>query len=190
MERKFQLAADALRVALIVVGLAVLAFSTWQKHAGYALLLLGLAASALRFCRAPAGFDFAFVALLALDGFLTANGTMRQLGLENDRPGHLILTAAVTPILYFGARNARALPKEPEGMTEFVACGVIAAALTISLGTLWELVEWQSDKHLGTNMSLGYADTFGDLLCDVGGAGLGALILVLFLRFNRGFNVN
>jgi hypothetical protein len=57
--------------------------------------------------------------------------------------------------------------------------------MTIALGAIWELVEWQSDMLFGTDMSLGYSDTLGDMVCDVIGGFAGAVLVVLVLTRRR-----
>lgn len=185
LDRNLRLAADSLRVALVLGAISYLAFSTWHKHMGYAMGLMAIGAIVLRFAKAPPIFDFVFVALLSADAWATASGLMDDLGQSNDRPGHLLISAAVTPILFYGAARFKAINATPETRAQTIGVGLIAMLMTIALGAIWELVEWQSDKLLGTDMSLGYSDTAGDLLCDVLGGLVGASVLVVVLSRDR-----
>jgi NAD(P)-dependent dehydrogenase (short-subunit alcohol dehydrogenase family) len=48
-----------------------------------------------------------------------------------------------------------------------VVCNNAGVAGASNVGALWELLEYGSDELLGTNMSLNYADTRGDIAADV-----------------------
>jgi uncharacterized membrane protein YjdF len=152
---------------------------------GYAMGLMAIGAIVLRFAKAPPVFDFVFVALLSVDAWATAGGVLDELNQSNDRPGHLLISAAVTPILFYGAARLKVVNAEPENTRQTLLVGFVAMLLTTALGVLWELVEWQSDVHLNTDMSLSFSDTVGDLLCDVIGGFVGATVLVLVLNRQR-----
>ncbi|MGH2905868.1 MAG: hypothetical protein ACRDKI_03760 [Solirubrobacterales bacterium] len=185
MDRALQIAADCLRASLVLGALWYVSFSTWHKHMGYAMGLMALGAVLLRLAKAPPAFDFTFVALLSLDAWLTAWGVLANADQANDRPGHLLISAAVTPVLYFGAVRLRAVSGSADSRAQALAIGAVAAMLTVALGALWEIVEWQSDKLFGTDMSLGYSDTLGDLVCDVVGALAGGAIVAFTLMRAR-----
>lgn len=164
-DRAMRTAADVLRLALIAG--APLMYTSGRTHAAASLAIIGAAALALRAAKAPAGLDLAFLAALSLDAWLTALGAFDGANRE-DRAGHLVLTALVTPVLVHGARrHGLAAAGRP----------AVAVALGFALGVAWELVELTADATLGTDMSLGAADTAGDLVADLLGAGLGALAL-------------
>jgi hypothetical protein len=185
MDRIFRITADLLRLTLVLGALSYLSFSMWHKHMGYAMGLVAIGAIVLRFAKAPPVFDFIFVALLSLDAWATASGLVDAVGQGNDRPGHLLISAAVTPILFYGTARLKAVNAKPENLGQTLAVGLVAMMMTLALGTLWELIEWQSDMRFGTDMSLGYSDTVGDLLCDVIGGFTGATVLVLLLSRQR-----
>jgi hypothetical protein len=184
-DRALRLAADLLRLGLVIAAVSYLSFSIWHKHMGYAIGLMAIGAIALRFAKAPAIFDFLFVALLSIDVWATASGLMDELSQNNDRPGHILISAAVTPILFYGAARLKAVNATPENAAQTLAVGLVAMTMTMALGVLWELIEWQSDMRFGTDMSLGYSDTLGDLVCDVIGGFAGAAVLVVVLARQR-----
>ena len=137
------------------------------------MTLAALSAAAVRLARPPAFADLAFVALLAADSWLTTAGAFEQFNRE-DHLGHLALAAAVTPVLFDLYQRAQT-SKKVAFSQRFTALS--AGLLTILLGVLWELVELASDAVLGTSMSLGMADTVGDLAADCAGALIAVLVL-------------
>jgi Predicted membrane protein (DUF2238) len=173
--RRLRLVADLLRLSL-VLGPAILLL-VGREEGVWSMTLVAVAAVVLRWARAPAGVDLLFVALLAVDAWLTSLGAFQDFN-RNDHVGHFLLPAAVAPVLFHLAVRAGVARDDAPAWR----AGALAAALTIALGTLWEVVEWASDEVLGTEMSLGYADTLGDLLADAGGAVAGGLLLALTRR--------
>lgn len=168
-------AADLLRLSLLAGAVAMAA--TGRTHAAVALALVGTAALLLRAARPPAGLELAFVGLLAVDAWAAALGAFSEVN-RQDRPGHLVLCALVTPVLFHLARRAGVLPGvPPAGAGGRLGFLLVVAALGLALGAAWELVEYGSDAALGTDMSLGYEDTVGDLVADAAGASLGAALL-------------
>ena len=63
------------------------------------------------------------------------------------------------------------------------AMGLLAASIGIMIGVLWEVFEFTMDQTFGMNMQKsGLADTMGDLIVDVVGAGFGGSMGALYLR--------
>jgi uncharacterized membrane protein YjdF len=184
MERTLRTIADILRASLVLGAIHYIGFTEWNKPMGYAMAMMAFAAVAARFMKAPAGFDLMFVALLALDGWVTAWGILGDLN-KNDRPGHVLLSLTVTPLLFYGAVRIKAVNSKPENFGQTLAVGLVAMMMTVALGALWEIAEWQADKHLGTTMSLGYSDTLGDMVCDVIGGFAGGIVVVMTLNWQR-----
>lgn len=177
-------AADALRAGLALSVLVALA--SGRGHTALALVFVSAAAWLPRLGGAPARLDLVFVALLAADAWATGLGAFEEVNRE-DRPGHLVLTGLVTPLLFFLARRLGALPPQPARRAAGrVAFAAVVAALGLALGAAWELVEWASDVVAGTDMSLGYGDTVGDLLADAVGATIGAAGLTWWLTRRDG----
>jgi len=152
--------ADALRLALLAG--APLMFAVGRTHAAAALALIGIGALLLRAARPPAALELTFVALLSADAWATALGAFAHDN-RQDRPGHLVLTALATPVLFHLARRAGVLPARPvAGAASRVAFALAVAGLGLALGT---------------DMSLGYGDTMGDLVADAAGAACAAALL-------------
>src|SRR4051812_40988508 len=129
--------------------------------------LMAATAVAARAVRAPAWSDLLFVTLLTADAWLTMLGAFSDFD-RNDVVGHLLLSAAVTPLLFHLMRRGP----------------LVAALATVALGAAWEVVEAASDRLIGTNMSLGAADTLGDLAADALGASVAAGLLALSFGYS------
>lgn len=50
----------------------------------------------------------------------------------------------------------------------------------MAVGALWEVFEYASDAAFGSDLSMGNADTVGDLLADAAGALAGGALMVLW----------
>jgi hypothetical protein len=142
------------------------------------MAFVAVVAVVARFARAPVAAELIFVALAAADAWLTAVGAFASFN-RNDTIGHLLLPAAIAPLLLHFALRLRMLrsPAQPDGPHWFLAM-VAVASFTIALCMTWELVEWLSDSALGTNMSLGYTDTLRDLAAGWVGGLVGSAIAI------------
>jgi hypothetical protein len=132
---------------------------------------------AVRPVRVAPGADALFVVLLSVDSLLVATGVMDRID-RQDTFGHLVLSAAIAPIVLaagesFGALN-RLAARAPLALT------AVLAGTIFGLGVGWELFEWLADSLVGSNMSLGRADTIHDLVCDAVGATFGSTLAVAF----------
>jgi hypothetical protein len=56
----------------------------------------------------------------------------------------------------------------------------------MTVGAIWEMLEYASDRWVGSQLSLGNRDTVGDLLADGVGALAGGAVLVVWARFGWG----
>lgn len=91
---------------------------------------------------------------------------------------HLTVSAAATPVVYRAIlENAR-----PEPAVSRLAAVLTAAALTITGGVVWELLEWRIDAVLHLHLARGYIDTMHDLLADTTGALIGGIYLTHHIR--------
>jgi len=177
------LAADLIRASLVLGALSYLVRG--ERLAALGLTVVALVAIAARFSSAPPGIQLAFVAPLAADSWLTTLGAFEHFN-HSDHVGHLILAAAVTPVVFHALRRVGLVaPGAERRRVTPAALAVVSGAITIALGALWELYEWQSDQILGTHMSLSYSDTLGDLAGDAGGALIGAIGIFAALAWSR-----
>lgn len=70
------------------------------------------------------------------------------------------------------------------------ALGLLSFCLAITVGTLWEILEFTMDSLFGYNMQKsGLQDTMGDLIVNAIGAAIAALGGVIYLSGDRGWNI-
>ena len=159
-------AADVVRAGL-VCGAAVALLAGDTVVAAKVLLILPAAAAARLFAVHPA-VDLLFSCALAVEAIGSGLAAHELIGWD-DRVSHLVLPLLCGLVL-FGALRPRLASKRP------LAAGVATWVSVLTLGALWELVEWAVDAVLDTNFSMGRADTVGDLSADaVAAAGAGLL---------------
>jgi hypothetical protein len=106
--------------------------------------------------------------------------------LAGDGRGALLLGGAPTLYIVLARLDVVPDPKDETHVRHYVGIAVIASALGIALGGLWEIVEWGSDNALGSSLQIDNDDTVGDLIADSGGAISGAALLVCWARWGWG----
>jgi glucosyl-dolichyl phosphate glucuronosyltransferase len=173
--------ADTLRVLLVVAAGAFLAAG--EGSAALKSVLVLAPALCARAARAPAGFDLAFTAALAVEAMGTGTGAYEWVG-WGDSTSHLVIPFLSAPVVYHVLMRLGAAPPADvaHDRRAFAAAGLVAAISVLALGTLWELVEWGADSAFGTEYSQGYLDTLTDLLADTIAATLGGLLVAAWLR--------
>jgi uncharacterized membrane protein YjdF len=101
---------------------------------------------------------------------------------------HFTLPMLTAPVLYIALARLDVVPdpRDETHVRHYVGIFVVTAALGITMGALWELVEWRSDAWFGTHLQLSNDDTVGDLLRDSLGSLVGAALLVVWSRYGWG----
>ena len=99
-----------------------------------------------------------------------------------DAGAHFVTSAAATPVAYLMLTRIGLTfdPRKLRGPALAFGLLLIAGGCGLSLGAAWELFEWAADETVGTNYSIGYADTITDLVADVLGSAAGAVGLLLY----------
>jgi hypothetical protein len=176
---------DLLRLALVIAtGAALVAGNVagalaFGFAAGFALLA--------RVVNLPRLYDVGFVLVLTLHAAGEAFGWYDSLGWF-DRVVHVVLPCLVAPVLYIGLARLDVLP-DPRDETHarhYVGMAIVTFCLGMTVGGLWEIIEFVSDGVLGTELSEGNSDTVGDLAADALGSALGALLLVAWAVWGWG----
>jgi hypothetical protein len=170
---------DLLRLLLVggAVGWAVAGDAASAVYlAGFALLAL-----LARLVQLPRVYDVAFTAAMAFQAYAEVTGVYDAVGWF-DRLVHVTLPLLTAPVIYIGLARLEVVPdpRDETHLPHYVGVGVVTAALGLSVGALWEIVEWASDALAGTDLSEGNSDTVGDLVADTVGSVLGAALLVLW----------
>lgn len=169
--------ADATRV--MISGVALVHLNTVGFERALNPLVATAVAWAVRPVRVAPAADALFVVLLSVDSVLVATGVMERID-PQDTFGHLVLSAAIAPIVLAAGDSVGALNRlAARGPLALTA--VLAGAI-FGLGAGWELFELLADSLVGSNMSLGRADTVHDLVCDAVGATFGSTLAVALSR--------
>jgi hypothetical protein len=176
---------DVVRALLVVAALGFLA----AGDPGGAVLLGGAAtlAWAVRPLQLPRAYDACFVVALALQAGGEALGAYDAIPWF-DNVVHFSLPFFLAPTLYIALARADVVP-DPKDSTKrrhYAGIFVVAFALGVALGGVWEIWEWVSDHTLGSSLQLGLDDTVGDLVADTAGAACGAALLVCWARYGWG----
>jgi hypothetical protein len=176
---------DLLR-ALLIAG--ALGFAAAGDSRG-ALLLggAGVVAWLIRFALLPRVYDLCVVLALTLQAWGEALHLYDSITWF-DNVVHFSLPFFGGPTLYIVLARLDVVPdpKDASTVRHYVGIGIVAFALGIGLGALWEIVEWSSDNTLGSRLQLGNADTVGDLIADSLGSLCGAALLVCWARWGWG----
>jgi hypothetical protein len=176
---------DVLRLSLVA---GAVGFLLAGDTSG-AMLLGGAAALAwlVRLVNLPRAYDLAFMVAVVLQAWGEALGAYDAIPWF-DNVAHFTLPFFFAPTLYIALARADVVP-DPKDGTEprhYVGIFVVAFALGVALGGLWEIWEWVSDHVFGSELQLGLDDTVGDLVADTAGALCGAALLVCWARYGWG----
>jgi hypothetical protein len=176
---------DLLRLTLLV-GAVVFALGG-DPGGAWLLGFLGALTLVARWVNLPRVYDLCFTAAMVLQGFGEALGVYDKMLLFDDLV-HFTLPMLTAPVLYIALARLDVVPdpRDETHVQHYVGIFVVTAALGITLGALWELVEWRSDAWFGTHLQLGNEDTVGDVLRDTLGSLVGAALLVVWSRYGWG----
>jgi hypothetical protein len=176
---------DLLRLALGVgaVGFAV----AGDPAAAWLLGFLGALTLLARLVNLPRVYDLCFTAAMVLQGYGEALGVYDEVRAFDDLV-HFTLPMLTAPVLFIALARLDVVPDPRDDTTtrHYVGIFVVALALGITLGALWELVEWGADAWFGTHLQLSNDDTVGDVLRDSLGSVAGAVLLVAWARYGWG----
>jgi hypothetical protein len=176
---------DVLRI-LLLAGAA--AFGLAGDGRGALLLgLAGAAAWAVRPVLLPRVYDLSVVLALGLQAGGEALGLYDSISWF-DSVVHFTVPFLGAPVLYVVLARLDVVP-DPRDETHgrhYAGIFVVTLALGIAVGGLWEIVEWTSDRLLGSQLQEDNDDTVRDLMADSVGALCGAALLVCWARFSWG----
>jgi hypothetical protein len=176
---------DVLRALLLAgaVGFAV------AGNVDGAVLLggAGIVAWLVRPVLLPRVYDLALVLALTLQAWGEALGLYDSVSWF-DNVVHFTLPFFAAPTLYIVLARLDVVPDPRDETTgrHYAGIAIIAFALGVALGGLWEIVEWASDNALGSSLQIDNDDTVGDLISDSLGALCGAALLVCWARWGWG----
>jgi hypothetical protein len=176
---------DLLRALLLAGGVGFAAAGDWRG----ALLVggAGVIAWLVRGALLPRVYDLALVLALTLQSWGEALHAYDSIAWF-DNVVHFSLPFFGGPTLYIVLARLDVVPDPKDVATRhhYIGLAVVAFALGVALGGLWEIVEYGSDSTLGSSLQLGNADTIGDLIADSLGSLCGAALLVCWARWGWG----
>lgn len=151
------------------------------------LAVASLAALAARVVNLPRLYDLCFVLAMVLAAWGEVLGFYDAFRWY-DNLVHFFVPLLGAPVVYVALARLEVLPdpKDDTHGRHYVGIFVVTLALGLAIGAAWEILEWTSDRVLGSQLSLGNADTIGDLVADGSGALVGAALLVVWSAFGWG----
>ncbi len=181
-----------IRDGIDVLRLAILGGSVAFALAGdlkgtVVLAVMGAVTLLARAVNLPRVYDLGLTLAMALQGFGEAFALYDEF-VRFDDLVHFTLPMLTAPVVYIALARLEVVPdpRDETHLPHYVGVFVVTAALGLATGALWEILEWWSDRTLGTNLSEGNDDTVGDLIRDTLGAVAGAALLVVWTRFGWG----
>jgi hypothetical protein len=176
---------DVLR-ALLLAGAAGFALAG-EPHGALLLGGAGVVAWLVRPLLLPRVYYLALVLALTLQAWGEALGLYDAVPWF-DNVVHFMVPFFGAPTLYIVLARLDVVPDPRDDTTgrHYAGIAIIAFALGVALGGLWEIVEWSSDNVAGSSLQLGNDDTVGDLIADSLGAACGAALLVCWARWGWG----
>ena len=127
--------------------------------------------------------------LYDLSVVLAANlqGWGEALGLYDEIPWfdnlvHFTVPLLGSPVVYLLLARLDVVPdpRQETHARHHAGIFVVTLAIGLAIGAVWEMVEYASDRTLGSSLQIDNADTVGDLFADGLGALCGAVLLVLW----------
>ena len=161
--------ADAVRAGLPCAAVALLLAGDGAVAAKVMLVLPATLAS--RLLGVTPVLDLVFTLALAAEVAGSALATHGVIGWD-DRISHLVLPLLSGSVVYAALQRTPARHRP-------VGAGLLTGTAVLALAAVWEIVEWSVDAAVGTDFSMGYDDTLGDLSADaVAAVGAGAAVVV------------
>jgi hypothetical protein len=176
---------DLLRIGLLA---GVVVFAVLDDWSGAAFLaFLGALTVLARLINLPRVYDLCFTAAMVLQGYGEVLGVY-DMWVPFDDVVHFTLPLLTAPVVYIGLARLEVVPdpRDETHLPHYVGIFVLTAALGVTVGALWEMVEWRSDAWFGTELQHGNVDTMGDLVRDTLGSLVGGALLVVWTLYGWG----
>lgn len=175
---------DLVRTSFLV---GALAFVLVGKGGAAVLAVAGLVAWAVRFLNLPRPYDLSVSLALVFAAWGEALRVYDAFP-AYDIVTHLLVPCLGAPVIYIALARLEVVPDPADETTtpHYVGIFVVTFTIGMTVGALWEILEYASDRFVGSQLSLGNRDTIGDLIADGSGALLGGALLVVWTRFGWG----
>ncbi len=129
----------------------------------------------------PRLYDLSIVLAANLQGWGEALGLYDAI-LWFDNVVHFTVPLLGSPVVYIVLARLDVVP-DPRDETQarhYAGIFLVTLAIGLAIGAVWEMIEYASDRTLGTDLQIDNSDTVGDLFADGCGALCGSLLLVLW----------
>ncbi|HZQ65092.1 MAG TPA: DUF308 domain-containing protein [Gaiellaceae bacterium] len=168
---------DVLRIAFIA---GTIAFAVMGRSTAVGLTAASALLLIVRIIGVPRRFDFGVIAAMTLIAWGTALGLYGD-HYFYDNVVHTLSPFFYSPVLYIALVRLRVLV-DPQEAATYSRAGVFVStlALGMAVGAGYEVVEWVSDKLLGTHLVHSLDDTGSDLLEDTIGSLAGATLVTVW----------
>jgi len=169
---------DLLRIAY-VVGVPLVAVLRHDYPLN--LTISAVAVWAIRPLLLPRPYDLAFCLGLGLTGWGDALGLYERFAYY-DLVVHTLAPFFLAPVFYIVLARAEVLPdlREPSTPHHYAGVFLVTFALGLAVGAVWEIIEYSSDRFLGSGLATSERDTATDLMVDALGSALGGALLVVW----------
>jgi len=169
---------DLLRIAY-VVGVPLVAVLRHDYPLN--LTISAVAVWAIRPLLLPRPYDLAFCLGLGLTGWGDALGLYERFAYY-DLVVHTLAPFFLAPVFYIVLARAEVLPdlREPSTPHHYAGVFLVTFALGLAVGAVWEIIEYSSDRFLGSALATSERDTATDLMVDALGSALGGALLVVW----------
>ena len=175
------IAADAVRVLVLVSALVTIPFQPTEVPLRFGLMLLALLVT--RWLGVPRPFDAAFGALMLASGWASAAGWYFE-HRWIDIPIHFALTGTAATVVYVALVRAGQLPaprrSDGGGSTGTVVLLVVLLGGTMS--AVWEMYEWMAENFLQSRILVGYTDSIADMANGVAGSLVAGALMAAWLH--------
>lgn len=145
------------------------------------LTISAVAVWAIRPLLLPRPYDLAFCLGLGLTGWGDALGLYERFAYY-DLVVHTLAPFFLAPVFYIVLARAEVLPdlREPSTPHHYAGVFLVTFALGLAVGAVWEILEYSSDRFLGSSLAMSERDTATDLMVDALGSALGGALLVVW----------
>jgi hypothetical protein len=167
------LLADLIRLAILVGTIGAALLSSIADAALFALVFALLLLP--RFTRIPKPFDLAVCVLLPM-ATLASTANWYQRFPWTDWVMHCLATGAIAAAVYLMLAGTSLLP--PLRDDRRATTVTLAVMIGLTIGVLWEFVEWFFVDVLSAAVTVGYRDTIADLAMDTLGSLLAGLAVI------------
>lgn len=173
-------AADAVRILVLVSAVVTIPFQPTEVPLRFALMFLALLVT--HWMGVPRPFDAAFGALMLASGWASAAGWYFE-HRWIDVPIHFALTGTAATVVYVALVRVGQLPApRGPGAGSRGTVVLLVALIGGTISALWEMYEWLAETFLQSRILVGYDDSIADMANGVAGSVVAGLLMAAWLH--------